>query len=401
MRKALKVAGALLALLVVAMITGFQPLYWLIYVVLAGAVVGYMWVWAQSRGLETSVVELSPYPQVGQTVHLRVSVREKLGLPRAGLRARLVGDFTTIGEEDFALMPKVATTWTASGLCQHRGLNSIGALAMVANDPSGLLSLECRVGQSQNILVYPSTVELSRTIVQGQASGGELGVSGTSPGHSPAVSQVREYAPGDSLTRIHWPTTAKLDKLMTKEFEAAGINEIMIFVDLHEAVHAGTGTDSTEECCITIAASLAKGLIHYGHAVGLLTQGDRLYHFSADKNTNHLWSVLGALAMVRATGRVSLQALITQEGANLGPGTVAMVVAPWPGRSIDALFRFLTRRGVLVVPVYLDTPTFGRPVGARWSAEPRVEIREWGVAVKRGDDLSVLLGKVLDQIASY
>ena len=168
---------------------------------------------------------------------------------------------------------------------------------MVSSDPAGLLRLECRVGNPQSILVYPATVELSRAVVQGQATGGELGEAGQLAGHSPAASMVRQYIPGDSLTHIHWPTTARLDQLMTKEFEGAGINEIWLFVDLQEAVQAGTGDDNTEEYSITIAASLAKSLIQGGHAVGLVTQGDQFYRFAPGKDHNHLWALLRALAL--------------------------------------------------------------------------------------------------------
>ena len=105
MYKVLWLGGALLTVLILAMITGFQPLYWLIYMVVGGTVIGYLWAWLQSRGLETDVQELSSHPQVGQNIHLKVMVREKAGLPRLGLRARLVGDFATTDEDDFSLSP--------------------------------------------------------------------------------------------------------------------------------------------------------------------------------------------------------------------------------------------------------------------------------------------------------
>ena len=117
----------------------------------------------------------------------------------------------------------------------------------MSGDPSGLVNLECRVGQPQSILVYPSTVELPDAMVDGQALGGELGEAGQLTGHSPAASLVRAYVPGDSLAHIHWPTTARLNQLMTKEFEGAGINEVWLFVDMQQSAQAGEGDESTEE----------------------------------------------------------------------------------------------------------------------------------------------------------
>lgn len=401
MRKTLGLIGALLMLLVLATITGFQPLYWLLYVVVGGGVVGYLWAWLQSRGLETEVQALSPHPQVGHDVYVKVTVNEKARLPRLGLRARLIGDFANMEEQDFGLSPRGTRTWTVSGFCRRRGLNSIGSLAIVSSDPTGVMGIECLVGQPKSILVYPATVDLSRTLIEGQATGGELGELGQLVGHSPVASMVRQYAPGDSLSRIHWPTTARLAQLMTKEFEGAGTNEIWLFVDLHESVQAGAGDDGTEEYLITIAASLAKSLMQDGHAVGLVAQGDDYYHFTPRKDSNHLWALLKALALVRATGRTPLATLMGRESGNLGPGNVAMVVAPWPSQTLSSLLQFLSRRGILVVPIFLDTDSFGKPADSRWRSDGRLQMQDWAFVIRRGDDLFTSLAGVLDRITSY
>ena len=396
-KRLLRIAGVLLVLLILAMITGFQPIYWIVYLVVAGTAIGYMWAWIQSRGLETQVQEGSRHPQVGQTVHLKVSVKEKWGMPRIGIRARLLGDFATLEDEDFSLTPRGTTTWTVSAPCRRRGMNSLGSLAIVSTDPSGLVRLECRVGQPQGVLVYPRTVELTRVLVRGQATGGELGEAGHLTGHSPAVSNVRKYVAGDSLTHIHWATTARLDQLMTKEFEGAGINEVWLFVDLYGPAQVGTGDDGTEEHSIAIAASLAKGLIDEGHSVGLVAHGDQYYRFPPGRDVNHLWSMLKGLALARATGTVPMSSLISRESGDLGGGTVAMVIGPWPGERASRVFQFLTRRGILVVPIFLDVTSFGAPL----SDSRRVESQDWAFLIKRGDELSLPLGNVLDRLASY
>ena len=398
---ALRLGGALVALTVIAMMTGFEPLYWLVYVVVGGAVVGYLWAWLQGRGLETRVEELSIHPQVGQDVSLMVSVKERLGLPRGGLRASLGGDFGSIEEEDFGLMPRGSSTWTVTGVCDRRGWNSLGTLRVISSDPSGLVNLHINAGTSHSILVYPATVKLKRSVLDGHSTGAELGVSGQAIGHSPAVAQVRPYFPGDNLARIHWPTTARLDTLMTKDFEAAGINEVWLYLDLSESAHTASGERSTEELAITIAASMAKGLIEQGHPVGLIAQAEERYRFAPSKDPNHIWAIMGALATARTKGRIALGALLSKETAELGAGAVAMVIAPWPGRSIRGVFQFLTRRGVLVVPIFLDTETFGERRSSRQSDEPKMELLEWGVAVGQGDDLSLVLGNLVDRIASY
>ncbi len=400
MGKTVRLGVGVLVILILAMITGFEPLYWIVYLMVGGAAISYGWSWVQSRGLEPRVQELTRYPQVGDPVQLRVTVREKVGLPRVGLRARLVSDFATMEEDDFGLAPRGTTSWTVSGLCQRRGLNSVGALAIFSSDPTGLLGLECRIGEPQDVLVYPRTVELSRVTVEGQVAGGEAGEVGLLTGHSPVASMVREYTPGDGLARIHWPTTARLDKLMTKEFEGAGINEIWLWVDMQGSAHTGDGEEGTEECCITIAASLARSLIGDGHAVGMVVEGDEYYRFLPRRDQDHMWSMMGALATVRARGTTPISTIMSREGAKLGAETVAIIISPWSGQSMTPLFRFLINRGVLAVPVFLDTPSFARIASDR-PGRSGLEQEQYAFVVRKDDDLSRTLGNVLDRIATY
>ena len=48
---------------------------------------------------------------------------------------------------------------------------------------------------------------------------------------SPYAISVRDYYPGDPLRRIDWKTTARLDKLMVKEFEEDPQATVWILLD--------------------------------------------------------------------------------------------------------------------------------------------------------------------------
>ena len=401
LNRRLWLGAALLSILILGMITGFQPLYWLFYVAVGSILIGYLWIWLQSRGLETHIQELSPRSQIGHPIRLRVEIREKIGLPRVGLHARVAGDILGSHEEDFNLSPNGLVSWTVSGVCNRRGLNSVGPVTLSASDPSGLLNLDRQIGPSQNILVYPATVDLPSAAVQGQGIGGEVGQTGQLMGKSPTASLVRQFMPGDSLTHIHWPTTARRDQLMTKEFEGAGTNDIWIYVDLQDSSQVGSGNEGTEEYSITIAASLAKGLIRLGHSVGLVMQGDRLYRIAPDKDADHLWALLRALALAQAKGQVSLQGLLAQENSSLGSGNVAIAVGPRPDQSMGDLFQLLTRRGVVVVPIFLETAGFGGTLEEKSTKSAHFQTQDWIFAINRGDDLSTSLDSILNRITAY
>ena len=391
--------------LLLAMLTGFQPLYWIVYVVVGGAAIAFAFTWLQSRGLEVTVEEVSAHPQVGGRMLLNIEVKEKVGLPRVALRCGLTDETLDSEEVNFNLRPHGSVRWTVSGYCRKRGLNSVGALSMRTNDPTGLFNMESSIGAPRSFLVYPATVDLTQALVPGQVSGGEIGEAGQRLGHSPAASLVREYEPGDSLTHIHWPSTARRDQLMTKEFDGAGVNEIWVFLDMDQQAQAGEDADGTEEFMVTAAASLVKGLMDRGHAVGLAAQGGEWARFSPGKDPNHLWTMMGSLATVEAKGHTPFIDVVSSLSGELQTGSVVIAVTPQPTAPLGYLMEFLTRRRILASTIVLDKASFDSAASSSTSSETRseqwVDRNEWAFVLRRGDDMSLVLGDLINRISLY
>ena len=106
----LRLCVGLGAVLLAAMLTGFQPLYWIVYLVLGGAVIAYGFTWLQSRGLDVTVEEVSAHPQVGGRMVLTVEVKEKFGFPRVALRSGLTGEALDAEEVNFKPEPSWVRT---------------------------------------------------------------------------------------------------------------------------------------------------------------------------------------------------------------------------------------------------------------------------------------------------
>src|SRR5438477_3395919 len=64
--------------------------------------------------------------------------------------------------------------------------------------------------------------------------------------HRPAgfdIHSVREYEQGDSLRRVHWPSTAKRGQLMVKELEDSPRDEIAVVLDVDPSAVVGDSFD--------------------------------------------------------------------------------------------------------------------------------------------------------------
>ncbi len=392
MTRPLALTLSLLLLVGLALVTGYRPYYFLLNFALLLLAFSYLWTWLQTRGLEVRVENLSVRPQVGYPMNLKITVREKLGIPRLALKFKLLAGPDQ--EEGLVLniRPRASSQWIVSSHHHRRGINVIGSLVVTATDPLGLVTLSRQVGDPHTVTVFPKVISLSWSMSTSTAPG-DTGGANLIHGSSASASRVREYRPSDSLNRIHWPSTAKANRLMSKEFDSGGHTEVWLFLDLQSSEQSGIGPESTEEYGVTIAASLAKSLIESGQRVGVAAQGDKLLNIAPKRDINHLWNILTALALIKAQGNVPLPTLMVKESLAIPHGSLAVVIAPGPMRSGTTIFQFMYRRGVTVVPVLLESDSFRHEPEGKGTA-----VLGEGHVIRRGDHLPHTLANVMDRL---
>ena len=394
------VYGAVLAaLLSLTLTTGFRPLYVLLYAFAGGLLLGLAWAWLQSRGLAVEVLRLNLHPQVGRPVLFRVTLRETRSLPRLNLRVRLSGEGLSRSEAIMDLPAKGSSTWNGMLHGQHRGPGTSGAVDVLTSDPLGLVQLSRRLVAPHEVVIYPATVSLPPSVMGRYGNWGEGGEFSRRGRESLTAAKVREYVPGDSLSHLHWPSTARTGQLMTKDFDSGGeIGEVWIFLDMHGNSQAGVGSQGTEEAGIMIAASVAESLLEVGKAVGLATQGDRRYRLSPARGSEQMDEIHKALALIHAGGRTPLPALVAETGAEVEQGSNAVIITPWPNQPLTQVREHFLRRGITLVPVLLDIGSFGRHGDARWVRDPRSEFPGGACLVRRQDDPVEVLDYVLHRL---
>jgi uncharacterized protein (DUF58 family) len=230
------------------------------------------------------------------------------------------------------------------------------------------------------------------------------------------VSGVRDYAPGDSFNRIHWPTTARTGRLISKEFELDPTADIWLFLDLERVAHAELGwvrlraqsetrlpwepagpeltlVPSTVEYGVTIIASLAKHFIARDRAVGFLAYSQHREIIPADRGERQLTKILETLAVIRAEGRIPLAQIIGAEATHMRRNTTVIMVTPTDQPYWIAAARDVNQRGVRVVAVLIDPQSFGHP---RSNKNLATELSISGIPaylVREGDDLAEALAR--------
>jgi len=199
---------------------------------------------------------------------------------------------------------------------------------------------------------------------------------------------VREYEQGESLRRVHWPSTARRGQLMVKELEDSPRDEIAVLLDADAKAVVG----ESFHVQVRAAGSILDAYVRRGRRGVLVINSER-------REVQHVHSpaadwrrALELLAAVEATGDTSVARLLAEED---GPAARALelvvVTARLEPALVDRLIqRALSRRKVSIA--FVDPASFN---GAALRPEPallRLQAAGIPVAVIRaGDDLAACL----------
>jgi uncharacterized protein (DUF58 family) len=379
---------------------GWSMLHTLAYGLLLTIALSYAWSWWSVRAIYVRPRPKMLRSQVGSYVRERSEVENLSWLPKPWLEVLDASDHPEHNlSQVLSLGPLGRRVREVRTACRQRGQFTLGPVWLAGGDPFALFPRERQVLGRSTLVVFPATVQLpSFGRLPGELTGGSLQgerVHFTTPN----VASVRDYQPGDSYNRVHWPSTARLGKLIVKEFERDPFSDLWLVLDLDGRVQVGSDEESTEEYAVTAAASLARHFLLNDRAVGIATQGHRL---PVDRGPRQLMRVLDFLAVARPYRGQSLQELLLAEAQSFGRRDNLVVLTATPDTEWVSLCRDLALRGVRSSAVLLEASTFR---GAAPNAGPPAEVTASGIptyVIKRGADLSVCLSQpVLAATSSF
>lgn len=358
--------------------------YNLAYLLAAIIVLSFMWTLVNIRWVQLSRQTRAKRSQVGKPVEEKFSLQNRSWFPKLWLEIRDHSDLPNhlASQVLNAVGPGKWRDWPVRTTCRQRGLFKLGPMTISTGDPFGLFHATTYLDQTSPIIVYPATVELRAFSPPiGRLTGGDA-VRRRTHHITTNVSGVRDYAYGDSFSRIHWPSTARKDRLIVKEFELDPTADIWLFVDMQREVQIGQrrkGDEllvelpalfqprprkmlldpTTEEYAVTATASLAQHFIRQNRAVGLAAYAQSREILPADRGQRQLTKILEALAVLRAYGSVSLAQVLATESDRLVRGTTVVIITPSPDDRWVIITRDLAQRGLRSIAVLVDPSSFG------------------------------------------
>lgn len=351
--------GLVALVLLLQLLTPYKG--WRILLVgLGGAwLLSYLWSRTLARGLRLTRERRFGWAQVGDQMVERFTLENNSWIPALWVE---IADHSTLPGyrvgRGTGVAADSAIRWHTEAVCNRRGLFVLGPTSLRTGDPLGFYTVTLDYPASTPLLVLPPIVPLPAIEVAPGGRAGEGRPRANAPERTVSASGVREYAPGDSLRWIHWPTSARRGELYVRLFDSTPAGDWWICLDLDRRVQLGEGADSTEEHGVILAASLADRGIRDGQAVGLVTHGQSLIWLKPEAGDGQRWEILRALALVNR-GTVTLAELLARTGATIGQrASLVLITADAAGGWVEALVPIL-RRGVIPTVLLLDPLSFG------------------------------------------
>jgi uncharacterized protein (DUF58 family) len=369
-------------LVVAAFSTGLPFLFYLLY--LAILVIGgsYVVVRLGLTDLEAGYAVSQLHGHVGDPLRVTYTLRNTSRLPKLWLE---VHNPTTLPGglpgRALSLGGRQERSWLIRAPLTRRGHFRIDPLAIRTGDPFGFFEASAAVGQGVSVVVYPRLEPVPAWKLPAANIEGSHAAPERTHQTTPLATSVRPYAPGDSMNRIHWKSTARHGEIQVKEFDLEQTADAWIVLDLQRAIQTGRGDESTTEVAIRAAAAIADKALIENRAVGMTVNARRPAYLPPDRGGRQHLKIMQLLAALEPDGEAPLVEALVQSVGRLRRGMTAVIVTA----SVDAawvrVLSTLRGRGVAAVVVLLDAPAFDRiaqqtraaVTGETWTPDPELE----------------------------
>jgi uncharacterized protein (DUF58 family) len=368
-------------------ITGIHLAYTLTYVLLALILLAFIWTRAIARRISVDRSSPAGTYSVGEPFSERFTVhnRSLLWVPYCEVHDRSEIDGYVAGRA-CALGAGDSVSWTARGNFARRGRHHFGPLEARIGDPFGLFTRTVRLAALSEVTVYPELHPLGDIGPLWSGNGAGDMRRGRAVDVPPEVSSVRDYDARDGMSRIHWASTARTGRLMSRTYDTRHSADVLVILDLRSAVHSGPAPESSLEYAVSIAASIVHAVTRRGQAVGLITNDAQARAFGAGRGEPQRLRLLDYLATARDDGNQPLAQVVRRHGDGWRGRGALVVITPdrdpaWVEALVDS-----GARGQRHLAVLLETSSFGAAgppmrIPAAW----RLAIDWW--LVRRGDVL--------------
>jgi uncharacterized protein (DUF58 family) len=211
--------------------------------------------------------------------------------------------------KNFSLQPFCGKNFSFELQCNYRGNYEIGIHSIEIEDFFGLFKFRYNIFEPKYVTVYPKIVYLDRFMLKTDFMSESHSMLNANNEDLSTVSDVRNYAYGDSLKRIHWKLTAKSREVMVKKYQSTSETSTLMLLDLHKNPYSAGENIILEDKVIESIVSVMYYCLHNWIRVNLVFYSGKLVSLEAK---NHLMfnEIFEVMAKVKFNETISVKDLL-------------------------------------------------------------------------------------------
>lgn len=269
-------------------------------------------------------------------------------------------------------------------ILDKRGVFTLGPTQVFSGDPFGIFIQIITYQSNDKLVVIPSYEKLQAFPEPLSSLTGGAARKSRDTEVSPYAVSIREFYPGDPLRRIDWKSTARLDKLMVKEFEEDPQAIVWIFLDGNEDVHFKAVEreinskelqrrilfeklerrefrlpEDTFEYEVSFAASICDYYIDNGRSIGFGANCQNLIGIAPERGTRQLDKVLEILSSLSISSTAKFPEFLVSQSSLIHKGSSIILLTSNTTTELIQAIEILKRRNIAVVLISVNTEGFG------------------------------------------
>jgi len=263
-------------------------------------------------------------------------------------------------------------------------------------DPFGLFFLKKRLRAGSELYIYPRvfTVSALPAMVKGNAPWFGIGSSRRTGGDDEEFFGIRDYRDGDPLKTIHWVSSARMNKLIVKQFQRQSYCRATMIFNL-EKEERGQMRESPGEYMISIAASLAKYLLANDVAVEVIAHTGEVFQLASNKGQEHMEEILRFLTVAACESSVGFAELFQEFYRSIPESSNLIVIMR--DKDWDSFLSVLAqeKKEIGIVPVIIISSSFFYEYETKeYAAELKMKLNNKfnfdPIIVSCGDDMELI-----------
>jgi uncharacterized repeat protein (TIGR01451 family) len=227
-------------------------------------------------------------------------------------------------------------------LVASRGKHAFGDVTVVARSAAGEAARRTTFEAAQSMVCHAAVDSLPLAAQTGIGAGR---VETDSGGEGVEFYATREYAPGDSASRVDWNRYASTGELTTVTYRESKAATVVFVVDGRIRRRAADGDPSARDLCGYAAVRLADDLIDQGTQVGASVVSASGADYFKTRGTLEPATGIEQSLRLRAALRTRLGVTVDDLGTAVGRSFAAVTGDP---EAADRSDRSAGRRGLLV-----------------------------------------------------